>query len=147
MGFTLIALSVLKKKTLSNYKLNRRSLGMSGFMFALIHALSVLILFNENHYPKFYSDHSINLIGWLAITVGILSIIIFLFPFLAVLKKSPHTNKIFKLGKIGLVASIFHPLLIGFSGWFSVGDWPMFMPPITMLAVMVGVVVLIKRVL
>lgn len=145
MGFTLIALSVLKERTLSNFKLNRRSLGMTGFLFALSHAFSVLFLFSENHYPKFYSDHSVNLIGWVTIAVGMLSIVIFLFPFVAVLRKSPNTNKVFRLGKIGMMVSMTHPLLIGFTGWFFPGEWPLFMPPITMLAVVIGVVVLGKR--
>lgn len=145
MGFTLIALSVLKEKTLSKFKLNRRSLGMSGFLFVLYHATTVLILFNEDHYPKFYSDHSINLIGWITIVIGILSLVVFLLPFVAALKKLPNTSKVFKLGKIGLVISMCHPLLIGFKDWFLPGEWPLYMPPITMLAVVVGVVVLGKR--
>jgi DMSO/TMAO reductase YedYZ heme-binding membrane subunit len=144
-GFSIIALSVLQEKVLSKIQLNRRSLGMTGFGFALFHAISVLCLFNEEHFPKFYTSHSINLIGWISISIGILSIVIFSFPFVAALKKMPSKSEVFKLGKIGVMISLFHPLMIGFSGWLKPAEWPFYLPPITMLAVLLGVVVLVVR--
>lgn len=145
MGFSLIVLSVLQEKVLLKIKLNRRSLGITGFAFSLAHAISVLCLFNEEHFPKFYTSHSINIIGWISISIGFFSIVIFSFPFVAALKKMPNKSEIFKLGKIGVMISLFHPLMIGFTGWFKPWEWPLYLPPITLLAVVFGVVILILR--
>jgi hypothetical protein len=63
----------------------------------------------------------------------------------AALKKMPSKSVVFKLGKIGVMISLFHPLMIGFSGWLKPAEWPFYLPPITMLAVVLGVVVLVVR--
>lgn len=139
-GFTLIALSVLPEKTLNKIKLARRSLGMVGFMFAITHSFSFLILINPEYFPIFYAENNINLTGWLAIATGFLSLMIFTIPFIAAIKKLPGQNKIFRLGKVGVLLSIFHPMIIGLSGWFSPEGWPYYFPPITLLAFLSGII-------
>lgn len=146
-GFTLICLSVLQQKWLDNLKTTRRELGVLGFCFVIIHAVSVLFLFNPEHYPKFYSGQEINSLGWIIISIGLLSMLSFSLPFIAAMKSTPATSRVFKLGKIGVLISVFHPLLIGYSGWFSPGSWPYFMPPITLLAVLFCLLVFMIRLL
>jgi DMSO/TMAO reductase YedYZ heme-binding membrane subunit len=134
-GFTLICLSVLQEKWLNKIEVTRKELGIQGFIFALIHAISVLFLFNSDHYPKFYTNDIINSLGWIVIALGLLSIFIFSLPFFASITNKPSTSKVFKLGKMGVLVGVFHPLLIGYNGWFSPNEWPFYMPPITLLAV------------
>lgn len=147
MGFTLIALSILKESTLSKLNLTRRFLGLNGFGFAVIHACSIYFLFNQVHFPKFYTENQLNLIGWFALSIGFLSILIFSIPFIGAMKQLPNSSQVFRLGKIGMVISLAHPFIIGFSGWISPNEWPLFLPPITLLAVMSGVIILMIRAL
>lgn len=146
-GFTLISLSILPQKILVKLNVKRKELGVQGFVFALIHAVSMFILFNQDHFPKFYSDGTINLMGWLIISIGILSIIIFSFPFIAAIQNSPSKSRIFKLGKIGVLIGAFHPFLIGFKGWFLPSDWPFYMPPITLMAVLTCILAFMIRII
>lgn len=145
MGFTLIALSIIKQSQLKRFNLSRKSLGMTGFVFAFCHAIFVLILFNSIHYPKFYTGIEINFLGWISLCIGIISLLIFTFPFIAALKNYPNKSKVFRLGKYGVLVNLFHPLVIGFAGWFSPSEWPYYLPPITMLAVLTGIFVLCLR--
>jgi len=145
-GFTLISLSILPEKTLNKIKLSRRTTGISGFLFVLVHSLSFLILISPEHFPKFYSENEINLTGWLAIVTGILSLTIFTIPFIAALKKLPGQSKVFSLGKIGVIVCFFHPLVIGSSGWLHPESWPYLMPPITLLAFLTGIAIFTFRI-
>jgi DMSO/TMAO reductase YedYZ heme-binding membrane subunit len=138
-GFTLLATSILKVSTLRKWKLDRRDLGLTGIAFAAVHTLSVLFLFSETHYSKLYTDHQINAQGYLALSIGIISFLIFMFPLFAALKKYPNSAWQFRLGKVGVLISIFHPFIIGYTGWFSPEKWPMGLPPITLLAVVIGI--------
>lgn len=144
-GFTLICLSVLPQQLLNNIKTTRRELGIQGFVFAAVHATSVLLLFNSNHYPKFYTANIINPFGWLILTIGFLSLVIFVIPFISALKKLPNNSKVFRMGKVGVLISVFHPLLIGLSGWFSPEEWPFYLPPITLLAVLFCLAIFMLR--
>jgi len=146
-GFTLICLSVIQQKWLNKIKTSRRELGLQGFCFAFIHAISILFLFNADHYPKFYTGDDINSLGWIIISIGLLSLLVFSIPFVAALKNTSSNSKMFKLGKIGVFISVFHPFLIGYSGWFTPGSWPYFMPPITLLAVLLCLLVFMIRLL
>lgn len=141
MGFTLIAISIIKQSRLKRFNLSRKNLGMTGFVFAFLHAVFVLILFNSDHYPKFYTGNDLNFLGWISISIGFVSLVIFSFPFVAAWKNKPNTANVFRLGKYGVMLNILHPLAIGFSGWFSPNEWPFYLPPITLLAVMTGIIV------
>lgn len=138
-GLTLVALSILKTSTLAKWHLNRRGLGLTGISFAFVHAISVLVLFSEEHYTKLFTEHQINTQGYTAISLGVLSLMIFSIPLVAALKGYPNEAWQFRLGKYGVLVSIFHPLIIGYSGWLTVDKWPFGMPPITLLSVLIGV--------
>ena len=131
MGFTLVALTLLKEKTLNKISLSRRSLGLIGYFFLIAHVVSNLLLFNERHFPKLYHNGVISSSGWIAIILGIMAFVVFTLPLVATLKNFPSTSKYFRLGKIGVLTSIFHPTIIGFAGWLKPGTWPYSLPPIT----------------
>ncbi|MFN5846744.1 MAG: hypothetical protein ACK46O_13650 [Flavobacteriia bacterium] len=144
-GFTLVALSILKTPTLQKWNLNRRDLGLTGVSFAFMHAVSVLFLFSEEHYSKLFTEHQINTQGYIALSLGALSMLIFSFPLIAALKSYPNEAWQFRLGKYGVLVSIFHPMIIGYSGWLKVVKWPLGMPPITLLAVLTGIGIWVIR--
>jgi hypothetical protein len=133
-SFSIIGLSVLKPNSLRLIETNRRTTGMTGFVFGIIHISLVLILFNKAHFDKLYDGDQLNFQGWVAIAIGLISILVFSIPFVAALNGSPSESKVFHLGKIGFFVSSFHPVAIGISGWFSPGTWPFYLPPITLLA-------------
>lgn len=138
-AFTLIGLTVLKPTTLDKLKLKRRELGLSGYFIAVIHLGSILFLFNEEHFPIFYTENSINLHGIISLSAGAISLLLFTFPLLASLNNLPNSSHFYKFGKYGVAISILHPALIGFQGWFKPLDWPLYMPPITLLVFFCGI--------
>lgn len=140
-----IGLSVLKAKSLGSIHSDRRTTGMSGFSLAIVHGILVLFLFDKFHFEKLYSGDHLNFQGWIAISIGITSILILSFPFFAAIRKYPNSNHIFRLGKLGFILSLSHPLVIGISGWFNPETWPFYMPPITLLASLIGVLLLLLR--
>lgn len=144
-AITCIGLSVLKPKSLASIQTDRRTTGMTGFSLAIVHVIFVLLLFNKFRFEKLYSGDEINFQGWLAISIGLISLLIFSFPFFAAIRKYPNSHKVFRLGKIGFMLVLFHPLVIGIGGWLSPESWPFYMPPITLLAVLIGVFVLMIR--
>jgi DMSO/TMAO reductase YedYZ heme-binding membrane subunit len=144
-AFTSIGLSVLKPKSFELINTDRRTTGMTGFSLAIFHSISVLLLFNSAHFEKMYTGDQLNFLGWMAIIIGIVSLLIFSFLFIAALKKLPKEHQIFRFGKVGFLLVMFHPLVIGISGWFSPESWPFYLPPITLLAVLSALTFLLFR--
>lgn len=144
-AITSISLSVLKVKHLALIKTDRRTTGFTGFTLALLHSILVLFLFNKFHFEKLYSGNQLNFLGWLAIMIGITSLIVFSFPFYATMRKFPSEHRYFRLGKIGFFVVLFHPMVIGISGWFSPEKWPYYLPPITLLAFLTGLLMFMIR--
>ena len=144
-AFMWIGLSVLPQRLLDKVKSDRRTLGMSGFTIGLVHILTTLFLLDPVHYGKLYTASSLNFSGWSAIALGAVSAVVYLFPLIGALQKRPNTDRVFRMGKIGFVFSTLHPAAIGFSGWLEPSGWPMYLPPITLLAFLTGVCFLTIR--
>jgi DMSO/TMAO reductase YedYZ heme-binding membrane subunit len=140
MAFILLTTSILKNEFLSKSGTSRRWLGVSGFYLALVHILLAVILLCLDKYPKFLTNGQINILGWGVVSLGILAIIIFSIPFTATLGKHANSNY-FKIGKWGVMVIFFHPVLIGWGGWFTPTNWPLFMPPITLLSALYGSII------
>jgi DMSO/TMAO reductase YedYZ heme-binding membrane subunit len=133
-AFMLLSTSILSQQTLSAFKLTRRSLGTAGYLLAICHIVFSIALLCYEKYPKFLNDGALNFLGWGIVLIGLISFSLFSIPFaLSVQKRSK--SKYFKLAKWGVLLILFHPLLIGWSGWFAPSKWPLYMPPITLLSV------------
>lgn len=146
LSLTMIALTVLKQSTLDKVNSSRRSLGNTGFFVAFIHILLTILLFNQERYPKFYLENEIDFQGWFMISIGIISSLIYAVLFAASMMNRSNDSSIFRLGKYAIVLNAVHPLLIGFQGWFSPNEWPFLLPPITLLAVMMVLLIFALRV-
>jgi uncharacterized protein YggT (Ycf19 family) len=112
---------------------------------ASVHVCVTLLLFSEEHYPNFYRSGSINGNGWLIISIGVVSMSLYALLFWVSVFGKNVNPKVFQLGKVAVLVNVFHPILIGLRGWFNPQNWPLYMPPITMLAVGFVVVVFLLR--
>jgi DMSO/TMAO reductase YedYZ heme-binding membrane subunit len=134
MAFLLLTTSILSQQKLSMFQLTRRALGVTGYLLAILHIiLSLFLLYNEM-YPKLINDATLNLLGLSVLIIGLTSFGIFSIPFALTLRKTAK-SKYFQLAKWGVLLILFHPLLIGWSAWFTPSKWPLYMPPITLLSV------------
>lgn len=132
---TLLMFSFLKQNFWNRFKLNRRTLGLSGYFFAITHILAGIILLDSKFYPKFYAFQNLSNIGWTYIAMGVLSILFFTAPLYASFKNEPQSSKLYHFGRYGILMNLVHVLLIGFSGWLQPTSWPLNMPPITLIFV------------
>jgi hypothetical protein len=138
-AFTWIGLSVLPQHVLNTIKTDRRNLGVQGFSLGITHAIVTFCLLSPYYYGKLYDGSELSTIGWVALSIGVVTILIYLFPLVGALKDLPNTHSVFRFGRIGFFFSTLHPAIIGFSGWFQPGTWPYYMPPITLLAFLTGI--------
>ncbi len=139
---TLLALSILPSYFLEKYKLKRRAIGTFAYAIALIHINSSILLLCEKFYPKFYSHSYLNADGWFYISLGALSILLFSIPLIASKLNLHEGHYMYRFGRYGILMNLAHVTAIGFKGWLSYQDWPYYMPPITLLFVLIGLVIL-----
>jgi hypothetical protein len=142
---TFFVMSVLPNAYLQHAKLSRRMLGVWGYRLAIIHIIGSIVMLSPILYPKFYSEGTLNMEAWRHIAFGALSIILFSFPLWASIQDAPSNDWKFRFGRWGIAFNLAHVVSIGFSGWFTFKTWPLFMPPITLLFVSFGVIILIYR--
>lgn len=139
---TLLILSILPTLFLEKYKLKRRAIGTFAYVIALIHINSSILLLSEKFYPKFYSHSYLNSDGWFYITLGALSILSFTIPLIASKLNMQDGHFMYRFGRYGILLNLSHVTAIGFKGWMSYQDWPYYMPPITLLFVFSGLLLL-----
>ena len=144
-AFLFIGFSVIPQKLLNKTKSNRRALGVFGFTLGLIHMIITFFHLGPEHYGKLYNGDSLNFSGWMAISLGAVSALIYTFPLIGAMQNRPNTDRIFRLGKIGFILSTLHPAAIGFNGWLEPYSWPLYLPPITLLAFLTGIALLMIR--
>ena len=133
-AITLIGISILAKKWFERHRWNRKQVGIAGLIFALIHLLISILIFNPSHFPFAYNaDFQFTYKGIFIICVGAISLFLFLITFLASLEIIQ--KKYLRFGFLGFCIIIFHPLLIGINKWLLIEKWPVFLPPITLIAV------------
>lgn len=142
---TYLVLSLIPDLYLCKFNVVRRELGMSGYLLAVIHICTGILLLRPNLYPKFFNDDVLNNSGWIYIFFGICALIAFSFPLYASLKKAPPSDFRFRFGKLGIVMVLFHVVAIGVTGWFEPLKWPLFLPPITLLFAVYTMVVITIR--
>jgi hypothetical protein len=119
----------------------RKSLGMTGFLLALIHALMSFMLFTPEIYPKlFEADGGLTLFGGLSMLGGVLSFVVlwgYNLSFQTHLRDEKAfiqfiTSRNFLL--LSMLLSAFHLFFMGFKGWLSPAGWHGGLPPISLVA-------------
>lgn len=132
----------------------RKYFGLFGFGVASIHGLISLILFNPAYYPKFFAEGGkLTFEGELSMLFGVLAIFIFAVVSVTSLpsvEREMHEKQWKFIQRIGYLAYVFvllHITFMGYKGWFNPTDWPGGMYPITLLALVFILFVLLIRVI
>lgn len=121
---------------------SRRLFGLSAFGFGIIHIALSLYLGLQGNFAELYVQYSLSEKGILVLISGLSSIAIMLFPFLTSIWPEKFPQKWFHLGKWALLVNLSHPLIIGFSNWWTPVKWPYYLPPITLLIVLMNGIIL-----
>jgi DMSO/TMAO reductase YedYZ heme-binding membrane subunit len=130
---------------------SKRDLGVIGFAFISAHILISVINLNPMDYSKLYAnDNSLNLLGQLSLLYGALSYIILNIPFInsfrnEELKKHEKWKKVQNLGYISIFGVLLHLFFMGYKGWLDFSSWAGGLPPITLLASFLVLILLILR--
>lgn len=117
---------------------SRKLFGLSAFGFGLIHIALSLYLGLQGNFPELYVQDSLSEKGVLVLVSGLLSIAIMIFPFLTSIWPEKFPQKWFHYGKLALLVNLLHPLIIGVGNWWTPLKWPYFLPPITLLIVLMN---------
>lgn len=131
---TCLGLSVL---TLKEPYPSKRFFGISSFILGLFHICLTFIIAIVGLFPDYYNFNGISNQGVIVLITGILTILLMVFPLLASLFPHKFPKIWIKLGKFALFVNVLHPLIIGIKNWWIPGNWPLYLPPITLLATLI----------
>lgn len=121
-------------------------IGLMGFSLSAIHIFISLIILTPAYYPKFYHGEMMNFSGELSMLMGVLSLFFFTIPAITTIPFMQEAVGIKKwqkrqrMGYFGLLTALAHVVVMGISGWFKIGTWPGYLPPITMIAAIIAIV-------
>jgi hypothetical protein len=119
----------------------RKTLGMTGFLLVLIHALMSFMLFSPAIYSKLFdTDGSLTLFAGLSMLGGVLSFVVlwgYNLSFQTHLRDEKAfiqfiTSRTFLL--YAMLLSAVHLFFMGFEGWLSPAGWHGGLPPISLVA-------------
>jgi hypothetical protein len=122
----------------------RKSLGMTGFLLVLIHALMSFMLFSPAIYGKLFdADGSLTLFSGLSMLGGVLSFVVlwgYNLSFQTHLRDDKAfikfiTSRTFLL--YAMLLSAVHLFFMGIEGWLSPAGWHGGLPPISLVAFVV----------
>jgi DMSO/TMAO reductase YedYZ heme-binding membrane subunit len=128
-----------------------RFLGLVGFSFTAMHVLISLMILSPAYFPKFFAGDMMNWKGELSMLMGVISLYFFSYPVITSIpsvKQSLGTKRWQsqqQRGYFGLLLALLHSAVMGASGWLNVQSWPGYLPPITLLAVVIAAIPLILK--
>ena len=119
----------------------RRVLGMTGFLFALIHVIMSFLIFNPAVYGKFFApDGTMTLLAGLSMLGGILAFVVlwgYNLSFQTHLSEDKKFIQFITSRKFLLTAMLFslvHLFFMGYQGWLNPSAWHGGLPPISLVA-------------
>ena len=119
----------------------RKALGMSGFLFALMHVLISFMLFKPAIFGKFFeADGSLTGVGGISMLAGVLAFVV-LWGYNLSFQTFLREDKVF-IGFItsrkfliwALLLGGIHLAFMGYSGWMNPSEWNGGLPPISLVA-------------
>jgi len=140
-----MVLTLIPNERLMCYSISRRTLGLHGYFLAVIHIVTNVLLLNPDLHPSFFTDQKINASGWIYISFGATSFILFSLPLYASFKNFPSKDIRYKFGKLGILLLMLHVASLGLKNWFFPETWPMMMPPITLLFLVFCLVIILLK--
>jgi hypothetical protein len=119
----------------------RKSLGMTGFLLVLIHALMSFLLFTPAVYAKFFeTDGSLTLLAGLSMLGGVLAFVVlwaYNLSFQTFLREDQAYIRFITSRKFLLTAMLLgavHLFFMGYKGWLDPSGWHGGLPPISLVA-------------
>ena len=140
-NFSIGPLKNLGIKVSEGWLNSRQVLGMTGFLFVLIHALMSFMIFKPAVFGKFFEENgSLTLYAGLSMLGGILSFVVlwaYNLAFKTTLKEDQKfigfiTSRKFLL--IAMLFSLMHLFFMGINGWMNPSGWNGGLPPISLVA-------------
>jgi DMSO/TMAO reductase YedYZ heme-binding membrane subunit len=126
--------------------------GLVGFFMAGIHALFSLCLLSPAYYGKYFiADGRLNLEGEVALTVGVIALVLLMGPAIASLPMMAKAiggvrwKRGQRMGYMTLALVAIHMVVLGLRGWLAPKGWHGGLPPISLIAVTVAVIPLFVR--
>lgn len=128
----------------------RRELGVVSAAAILAHLIMSVMVLEPAYFDKFFHpDGRMNAVGELSMLAGVVGTIALAGLFAANMgdhRDSPRSLRR-GWGRIVLWSAIVHVTIMGYAGWLAPGDWPGYLPPITLLSLLTGLYFLVVRML
>jgi DMSO/TMAO reductase YedYZ heme-binding membrane subunit len=122
----------------------RKSIGMTGFLLALVHVLMSFLLFSPSVYGKFFvEDGTLTLLGGLSMLTGVIAFVIlwgYNLSFQTFLREDKAFIQFITSRKFLIVALLFgalHVIFMGYEGWLNPGGWHGGLPPVSLVAIVI----------
>ncbi len=140
-NFSIGPLKNLGLKVSEGWLNSRQVLGMTGFLYVLIHALMSFLIFKPGIFGKFFEENgSLTLYAGLSMLGGILAFVVlwaYNLAFKTTLKEDQKfisfiTSRNFLL--IAMLFSLIHLYFMGINGWMNPIGWNGGLPPISLIA-------------
>ena len=125
----------------------RKTLGMTGFLLILIHALMSFMLFSPTVYGKFFAaDGTLTLLAGLSMLGGVLAFVVlwaYNMSFQTHMREDKKfiqfiTSRTFLLWAMLLSAA--HLIFMGYEGWLDPSGWHGGIPPVSLVAISIFVI-------
>ncbi len=125
----------------------RKAIGMTGFLLVLIHVLMSFMLFSPSVYAKFFeANGTLTLLAGLSMLGGVLAFVVlwaYNLSFQTHLREDKAfiqfiTSRTFLLWAL-LLGGV-HLIFMGYQGWLNPSGWHGGIPPVSLVAITIGVV-------
>lgn len=147
INFTLGPLNNMTGKVSISWLNARKTVGMTGFLIALIHVFMSLLLFSPNVYGKFFLDNgTLTLFTGLSMLAGIIAFVFlwgYNLSFQTKLAEDSAFIKLITSRKFlvwALLTGLIHLFFMGINGWLNPGGWHGGMPPISLVTFTFGAI-------
>ncbi len=130
---------------------SRNYLNTIGFLLVILHVIMSVVVLNKSYFDTMFYKGRLTALSELALLVGILAFISFFILFLnriASDKFRTTLGLIFNnnfISILGLIFLLFHTFFIGFKSWLNPEKWPGYLPPITLIGFVIGVIPLVTK--
>ncbi len=116
-------------------KSDRRHYGTLAFAAIIAHLIMSLMVLNPHYFSKFYGESGrMNAIGEWSMLFGVCGFLFLGGLFFLNVAGKHGTGASLKAGwgRLVLWLAVLHVGVMGFAGWFTPGNWPGYLPPITL---------------
>jgi DMSO/TMAO reductase YedYZ heme-binding membrane subunit len=147
LNFSIGPLKNLGAKLSEGWLNSRQVLGMTGFLFVLIHALISFLIFKPEIFGKFFEDDgSLTLYAGLSMLGGVMAFVV-LWAFNLAFKTNLKDDKAFmrfitsrRFLLLAMLLTLIHIFFMGFRGWINLSGWNGGLPPISLIAFILFVI-------